>query len=216
MGHVAIIDYGMGNVRSVVNAVEYCGYDALLTADPEEIEAADRVILPGDGAFGDAMVQLRGSGLIGVLEREVLERKKPFLGICVGMQILAATSDEHTEPGTLHEGLGWFEADIVRIRPSDHTLKVPHMGWNTIRIDNPHPVLAGLETFTPSFYFVHSYWMKTRHSRDLVAQTDYGTPLTAIVARDNIVATQFHPEKSQDNGIQLIANFLEWEWPRQW
>lgn len=216
MSQVAIIDYRMGNVRSVVNAVEYCGYDALLTSDPQAIEAADRIILPGDGAFGDAADHLAQEGLIGVLQREVLERKKPFLGICVGMQILAATSEEHLDrPGELHRGLGWFDADIVRIRPSSRDLKVPHMGWNALQIVQPHPVLAGFESFVPSFYFVHSYWMKMKSEAELIALTDYGEPLTAVVARENVVATQFHPEKSQDNGIQLLSNFLEWEYPSQ-
>jgi glutamine amidotransferase len=210
-GRVAVIDYGMGNVRSVVNAVEYCGHNAVLTADPLEIEAAERIILPGDGAFGDAMAQLESTDLVGILQREVLERAKPFLGICVGMQILATSSGEHMLSGTPHPGRGWFAADIVQISPDDRALKVPHMGWNEVHAVSPHPVLAGMESFDPSFYFVHSYWMKLHRAGDLVALTDYGAPLTAIVARDNIVATQFHPEKSQDNGIQLIANFLDWK-----
>jgi glutamine amidotransferase len=210
MGHVAIIDYGMGNVRSVLNAVVYCGFDPILTADPAVIRNADRIILPGDGAFGDAMAHLREADLIGLLEQEVLEKGKPFLGICVGMQILAASSNEHTDNDELHEGLGWFDARIARILPQDPSLKVPHMGWTSLHQTNPHPLLKGFENFSPSFYFVHSYWMEVASSNEVIATADHGGVLTAIIGRDNIVATQFHPEKSQDNGIELFGNFLNW------
>jgi glutamine amidotransferase len=210
LGRVAIIDYRMGNVRSVMNAVEYCGHEPILTADAAAIRDADRIILPGDGAFGDAMEHLRDADLIDLLEREVIAGGKPFLGICVGMQILATTSLEHVDTADPHVGLGWFDAEIVRIEPRDAALKVPHMGWSQIDQVASHPILRGFEAFDPSFYFVHSYRMELRQDANLIGSASHGEQITAIIGRDNIVATQFHPEKSQDNGLELLGNFLSW------
>jgi imidazole glycerol-phosphate synthase subunit HisH len=210
MSQVAIIDYDMGNVRSVINAVDYCGFDPILTADHNHIRDADRIILPGDGAFGDAMAHLRKADLIDLLEDEVLKKGKPFLGICVGMQILASTYTEHTEDDEGHVGLGWFPAKNIPIAPADPALKVPQMGWNALQKTGSHALFSGFESFDPSFYFVHSYWMEMENPAELLGTVDYGLPLTAMIGRDNIVATQFHPEKSQDNGIELLTNFLNW------
>lgn len=211
MARVAIINYRMGNIRSVINAVDYCGHEPVFTADPAVIAECERIILPGDGAFGDAMAHLQDGGLIETLSREVRDKGKPFLGICVGMQVLAATSNEHLgEDGRLHDGLGWIPADVVRIEPKDKSLKIPHMGWNNLHRLRDHPVLAGIRDENLSYYFVHSYWMRLRDDASLVATADYGEPLTAIVASGNVVATQFHPEKSQDSGIELLSNFLSW------
>lgn len=203
---VAIVDYGMGNVRSVSNAVDYCGCDAEITADPQTLADASHIILPGVGAFGDAVANLRGRGLVETLEREVLERGKPFLGVCVGMQILARQGQEH---GT-HDGLGWLPADVVRLTPASTACKIPHMGWNEVALRGTHPVFAGLQGSALTFYFVHSFHMVCDDLDLVLGTVDHGGAVTAAVARDNIVATQFHPEKSQDNGIELFTNFLRW------
>jgi glutamine amidotransferase len=210
MSHVAIVDYGINNIRSVRNAVDYCGFDPVITSDKAQIEDASHVILPGVGAFGDAMSNLRSRSLDELLERAVREKGKPFLAICLGMQLLARTSEEHAETGEPHKGLGWFDASIERIRPNDPGLKIPHMGWNNVTTERDHPVLAGIRPNNLNFYFVHSFAMTCRDRSDLVAVAQYGQPVTAIIARDNLVATQFHPEKSQDSGIELLGNFLRW------
>ena len=210
MSHVAIVDYGINNIRSVRNAVDYCGFDPVITSDKAEIENASHVILPGVGAFGDAMTNLRSRGLDALLERTVREKGKPFLAVCLGMQLLARTSEEHADDGVPHRGLGWLDASIERIRPNDPELKIPHMGWNNVTTERDHLVLAGIRPNNLNFYFVHSFAMHCNDKSDLVALAQYGQPVTAIVARDNLVATQFHPEKSQDSGIELLGNFLRW------
>jgi len=196
----------MGNVRSVQNAFEALGRDAVVTSDPGVIAEADRLVLPGVGAFGDAMENLRERGLVDVLNREVLETKKPFLGICLGMQLLAKSSSEH---GT-HAGLGWIDAEVTRFDFPATGLKVPHMGWDEIVPRGKHPLMAGLRADQFVFYFVHSFFVICREPGDVAASCDYGTSFTAAIQRGNIFATQFHPEKSQDNGIQLLQNFAEW------
>jgi len=196
----------MGNVRSVHNALDLLGLDAVVTADPAVIESADRLILPGVGAFGDAMSNLRSRGLIDVLTRSVIENGKPFLGICLGMQLLARTSSEH---GT-HEGLGWIDAEVDRFSFPANDLKVPHLGWNDVTPQRVHPLLEGLREDQFVFYFVHSFHVICHDASDVVASCDYGLPFTAAVARRNIFAAQFHPEKSQDNGLQILRNFAEW------
>jgi glutamine amidotransferase len=206
---VAIIDYGMGNVRSVRNAVEYCGYDAAITSDPALIADAHHLILPGVGAFGDAMKKLRDLNLIETLNREVRDKGKPLLGVCLGMQVLARSSTEHAANGEPYRGLGWFEADVIRLEVNGE-LKIPHMGWNSLSKLRDHPVLAGVRDKDLNFYFVHSYWTKCDDPADVSAIVHYDQAITAIIARDNIVATQFHPEKSQDSGIDLLSNFLKW------
>jgi glutamine amidotransferase len=210
MTSVAIIDYGMGNVRSVKNAVEYCGHDAAITADAAAIADASRIILPGVGAFEAAMENLKRAGLVEVLEANVREKGKPMLGICLGMQVLAKSSTEHANGNGAHHGFGWFDAEVIRVEPKQGDLKIPHMGWNNLSKEREHPVLSGIADKNLNFYFVHSYQMQCRNKEDVVAFANYGVPVTAVVARGNIVATQFHPEKSQDSGIELLGGFLAW------
>lgn len=210
MAHVAIVDYGINNSRSVRNAVDYCGFEGVISGDPAVIDDASHVILPGVGAFGDAMTNLRARGLEEVLERVVREKGKPFLAICLGMQLLARTSEEHASHDQPHRGLGWLDADVLRISTNDPDLKIPHMGWNVVSKEREHPVLAGIAPGNLAFYFVHSFAMHCNDQSDVVGRAQYGQSITSIVARDNIVATQFHPEKSQDTGIELLGNFLRW------
>ncbi len=171
---------------------------------------ASHVILPGVGAFGDAMNNIRARGLDEVLDRHVREKGKPFLAVCLGMQLLAQTSEEHTDDGVLHRGLGWFDADVVRLMPNDPGLKIPHMGWNMVAKERDHPILANIRESNLAFYFVHSFVMRCNHPGDVVGLAQYGQSVTAIIAKDNMAATQFHPEKSQDSGIELVGNFLRW------
>jgi glutamine amidotransferase len=210
MARVAIIDYGINNVRSVRNAVEYCGHEAVVTHGHEEIVDASHIILPGVGAFGDAMKNIRNHGLDEMLVRDVCETGKPLLAVCLGMQLLAETSEEHADDGVLLKGLGVIEADVRRLRPKDPELKIPHMGWNNVTKLREHPILANLRETNLAFYFVHSFAMSCKNEADVVGVTNYGQDVTAIVARDNIVGTQFHPEKSQDSGLELMSNFLQW------
>jgi glutamine amidotransferase len=203
---IAIVDYGMGNVRSVHNALEYIGEDAIVTADPQVIDDAERVILPGVGAFGDAMANLQSRGLVDVLHRQVIEQRKPFLGICLGLQLLAKDSSEHST----HAGLGWFDASVVRFNGATRGLKVPHMGWNEVRREVDHPLVASLGQDQLVFYFVHSFHIVCHDPADVACTCEYGARFTAAIHRDNIFATQFHPEKSQDNGIQLLTEFARW------
>lgn len=206
MTTVAVIDYGRGNVRSVANAIEYCGADVVVTADPATIDDATHIILPGVGAFGDAMTALHARHIPEVLHRQAFEKGKPFLGVCLGMQLLASLSAEHGE----HEGLGWIAGDVVRFTPGPDALKIPHMGWNNISVKKQHPLLERLSAEQLNFYFVHSYHFRPSDPDVLVAVCDFGSPFAAVVAKDNIVAAQFHPEKSQDSGIEVLENFIAW------
>jgi glutamine amidotransferase len=205
-----IIDYGSGNLRSADKAfqrmsAEVDGGAILVTADPEAVAQADRIVLPGVGAFADCRSGLMAiEGLHEAVERRVREGA-PFLGICIGMQLMATRGLEHGET----PGFGWIPGDVVRIEPDDPALKVPHMGWNELVIDRPHPVLAGIENGDHA-YFVHSYHLRPQDPGHRLAHTDYGGTITAVVGRDNMVGTQFHPEKSQQTGLRLIANFLRW------
>ncbi len=182
----------------------------MVTNDPSAVAAADRVVLPGVGAFADCRRGLYAvNGMVAALEEAVRRNGRPFFGICVGMQLLAERGREYE----VTPGLGWIAGEVDRIAPNDPNLKIPHMGWNTLNVDRAHPLLDGL-TLGPQglhAYFVHSYEIKVADRADLVAEADYGGPVTAIVARDNIVGTQFHPEKSQRLGLALIANFLKWK-----
>jgi imidazole glycerol-phosphate synthase subunit HisH len=212
-GVVAIIDYGSGNLRSaekaMARAVSDGGLNAsvIVTSDADAVLRAERIVLPGVGAFADCMSGLRAvPGMAGALTEAVKQRGVPFLGICVGMQLMAARGLEH---GT-HEGLAWIEGDVVRLTPSDPALKIPHMGWNTLRVSRSHPVLAHVQGNETHTYFVHSFAFAAKHDRDVVASTDYGGPIAAVVARDNMIGTQFHPEKSQAVGLQLLQNFVRW------
>ena len=202
---IAIVDYGMGNVRSLRNAFEYLGEDVLVTSDAAELDAADRVVLPGVGAFGDAMVAIRERGLESVLNRQALELKKPVLGICLGMQLFAKTSIEHGE----HRGLGWIDADISRL-DVPAPLKVPHVGWNDLHFSATDWLFNGIRPGQANFYFVHSFHMVCHDASDRIATTDYGSDVTAVVRRGNLIAAQFHPEKSQDNGLKMLGNWVRW------
>ena len=214
--HVAIIDYGSGNLHSAAKAFERAareGGSALavkVTARPEDVADADRIVLPGVGAFADCKRGLEEvPGMIDALEEAVQERGKPFLGICVGLQLMAERGLEHG----VTPGLGWIKGEVRAIAPSDPDLKVPHMGWNTLHVVRANPLLEGVPTGEGGLhaYFVHSYHLVPEEKADLVASTDYGGPITAFVAKDNMAGTQFHPEKSQKLGLALIANFLRWE-----
>lgn len=212
---VAIINYGSGNLHSAAKAFERASRESehnqpiLVTDDPEQVRKADRVVLPGVGAFADCRRGLDAvPGMVEALTETVRGKGRPFLGICVGMQLLAERGREYE----VTEGLGWIAGEVDRITPQDPTLKIPHMGWNTLDTARAHPLLDGLPLGPQGLhaYFVHSYHLNVSNRTDLIAQADYGGPVTAIVARDTIAGTQFHPEKSQRLGLKLIANFLNW------
>ena len=206
-----LVDYDSGNLHSAEKAfqrmaAEVGGGDVLVSSHPEDIARADRVVLPGDGAFPACRQALSDHvGLYEAIRDAVTVRAVPFLGICVGMQMLATWGREYRDT----QGFGWIGGEVVRITPGERSLKVPHMGWNDLVIDQPHPVLAGITTGDHA-YFVHSYHFRTDDPGHLLAHVDYGGPITAIVGRDTIVGTQFHPEKSQTTGLRLIGNFLRW------
>jgi glutamine amidotransferase len=209
---VAIVDYGSGNLRSAekalarVAAEQSTGQQVIVTSDADAVAKAERIVLPGVGAFADCMSGLRAvPGMVDALKDAVLKRGVPFLGICVGMQLLADVGREFGD----HAGLGWIGGEVVKIAPSDPALKIPHMGWNELKIERAHPLLANIPA-SGHAYFVHSYHCRAKDKRDVLATTDYGETLTAMIARDNIAGTQFHPEKSQAVGLTLLANFLKW------
>ena len=199
---IAIIDYQMGNLRSVQKAFEKIGHAAVITSEPRQISEAGKIVLPGVGAFEDAIAELRHRDLIGPI-REAIESGKPFLGICLGLQLLFDVSYEHG----VHEGLGILPGKVVRFDvPPEY--KVPHMGWNEARIRRPAPILAGIEDGT-HFYFVHSYYVVPEDPSMVAIEADYHQPFCAMAWRDNLFATQFHPEKSQSHGLRLLQNFAE-------
>ncbi len=210
---VAIVDYGSGNLRSAAKAFERAAREAgtdervLVTSSPADVAAADRIVLPGVGAFADCRAGLYAvPGMVDTLQRQVIERGKPFLGICVGMQLMATRGVEYG----VHAGLDWIAGDVVRIEPGKDHLKIPHMGWNELTDLKPHALLDGIAPRAHA-YFVHSYQLAASKPETVLALTDYGGPVTAIVGRDNLAGTQFHPEKSQATGLRLIANFLRWK-----
>ena len=212
MSSVAIIDYGSGNLRSAAKAFERAvaeaglAIDIQVTADPETVARADRIVLPGVGAFGDCRRGLDAlPGMHDVLERRVRQDGRPFLGICVGMQLLASWGREHGD----HQGFGWIPGEVVPLHSSDPALKIPHMGWNELVIDRPHPLVEGLSNGAHA-YFVHSFRFAADAPADVLAHVEYGGPIAAILEHDNIAGTQFHPEKSQETGLRLITNFLRW------
>lgn len=215
MQRVVLIDYGSGNLHSAAKAVERAARDGEISAEvivsarPDAVRNADRVILPGVGAYADCKRGLEAvPGMIDTLEEVVRKRARPFLGICVGMQLMAERGLEHA----VTPGFGWIKGDVQAIAPNDAALKIPHMGWNTLNVVTSHALLDGLATGPNGLhaYFVHSFHLQAKERRVVVAETDYGGPVTAMVADGNIAGTQFHPEKSQTLGLRLLANFLRW------
>ena len=213
---VAIIDYGSGNLRSATKAFERAAREAgisagiELTADAERVRGADRIVLPGVGAYADCATGLHAvEGMWEAVEEAAIARGRPFLGICVGMQLMSERGLEKT----VTQGFGWIAGDVKQITPADPSLKVPQIGWNTIELKRDHPLFAGIATGPQGLhaYFVHSYHLDARRPEEVLAVTDYGGPVTAAVAKDNLAGTQFHPEKSQALGLALIANFLRWK-----
>lgn len=214
-GTVALIDYGSGNLHSAGKALERAareggtGMQVVVTSDPQAVRRADRIMLPGVGAYADCRRGLDAvPGMVEALTEAVIEKGRPFLGICVGLQLLATRGLEHG----ITKGLGWIAGDVVKITPDDAALKIPHMGWNSLDMRRPHVLLEGIPTGAGGLdaYFVHSYHLEPARREDVVATSEYGGSITAMVARDNIAGTQFHPEKSQRLGLALLANFLKW------
>lgn len=211
---VAIIDYGSGNLRSAAKAFERAVREAneshsiIVTSDADVVRKADRVVLPGVGAFADCKAGLAAvPGMIDAMEEAVLRNGRPFLGICVGMQLMAERGLEHGS----HQGLGWIKGDVVPLDPADPSLKIPHMGWNELDFsEGCHPVLTGIAPKSHA-YFVHSYHFAVSAAEQRLATVDYGGPISALIGRDTMIGTQFHPEKSQALGLALLTNFLRWK-----
>jgi imidazole glycerol-phosphate synthase subunit HisH len=207
-----LVDYDSGNLHSAEKAFQRMARegghgDVLVSSRPEDVARADRIVLPGDGAFPACRAALGSyGGLFEAIAEAVTQRARPFLGICVGMQMMATVGREYTDT----PGFDWVAGEVLRIAPADPALKVPHMGWNDMVIDHPHPVLAGIATGDHA-YFVHSYHMQVSNPAERLAHCDYAGEITAIIGRDNMIGTQFHPEKSQGTGLRLIANFLQWK-----
>ncbi|KQQ78547.1 imidazole glycerol phosphate synthase subunit HisH [Rhizobium sp. Leaf321] len=213
---VAIIDYGSGNLRSATKAFERAAREAGIDAEidltdkPDAVASADRVVLPGVGAYADCRAGLDAvSGMHEALIEAVETNARPFLGVCVGMQLMSSRGLEKTTS----EGFGWIKGDVVEMTPSDPSLKIPQIGWNTLELANPHPLFEGIPTGPDGLhaYFVHSYHLAAANPSDVIATTEYGGAMTAFVGRDNMVGAQFHPEKSQTLGLALISNFLRWK-----
>jgi glutamine amidotransferase len=211
-----IVDYGSGNLHSAAKALERAARESgsnepiIVTSDPDRVARADRIVLPGVGAFGDCKRGLNAvPGLIEAMTEAVRKKGRPFFGICVGMQLLAERGREYQ----VTEGLGWIKGEVDRITPKDPTLKIPHMGWNTLNSKRAHPLFEGISLGPQGLhaYFVHSYQLKPADRADLLAEADYGGPVTAALARDNLAGSQFHPEKSQRLGLALLSNFLRWK-----
>ena len=209
--NTVIVDYNSGNLRSAEKsfhrmATELDAGQITVSADPDVVRKADRVVLPGVGAFADCRRELGAiDGLFGAIEEQV-NRGTPFMGICVGMQMMATRGLEHGK----HDGFDWIKGEVTELDPADKSLKIPHMGWNALNILSDHPVFTGIASGDHA-YFVHSYHLKPEDEKDLIASVNYGEPITAAVARDNMIGTQFHPEKSQSTGLRLIGNFLQWK-----
>ena len=211
MSLAVLVDYDSGNLHSAEKAfqrmaLEVGSGEVIVSSHPEDVARADRIVLPGDGAFPACRAALGSyGGLYEAIAEAVTVKARPLLGICVGMQMLASRGHEYR----LTEGFGWIDGDVVRIEPADRTLKVPHMGWNDLVVESAHPVLQGLSTGDHA-YFVHSYHFQVANPAHRLAYCDYGSAVTAIIGRDTLIGTQFHPEKSQAAGLRLIANFLRW------
>ena len=212
MNDTVLIDYGSGNLRSAEKALiraardRGLGVNIIVSSDPGSVAGAGRIVLPGVGAFADCMNGLtKIPGMREALQTAVLERGVPFLGICVGMQLLASVGREFGD----HPGLGWIDGEVMTLSPSDPALKIPQIGWNELTVTSPHPLFAGIESGAHA-YFVHSFAMRPVNPAHILAKSDYGGPFAAAIGRDNIAGTQFHPEKSQKIGLHLLGNFLEW------
>ena len=210
---VALIDYGSGNLRSAEKALARAaseggtGHEIVVTSDPDVAAKAERIVLPGVGAFADCMNGVTAiPGMADALSDAVRKRGAPFLGICVGMQLLASVGREFGD----HPGLGWIEGEVVIIKPSKPEIKVPHMGWNELKMLRPHPLFDGIPK-AANAYFVHSYKFVAKHESDVLATTEYDGTINAVIGRGNIAGTQFHPEKSQAVGLRLLQNFLKWK-----
>ena len=203
---VGIVDHGMGNLLSVYHAVDMVGGTPRVCRDPRELSEMERIIMPGVGSFGQCVANLKEKGFVEALDENVLKRGKPFFGICLGMQVLARRGFEGGE----YPGLGWFDAEVVLLRPSDASLRVPQIGWNSVTYRKESPLFKGLPA-EPDFYFVHSYFMRCREEEAIEASCDYGETITVAVRKANIFASQFHPEKSQEFGLRVLENFLKWE-----
>jgi glutamine amidotransferase len=206
---VAIVDYGAGNLRSAEKALAAAAKESarvVVTSDPDAVRKADRIVLPGVGAFADCKRGLDAlPGMVEALEEAVLKQGKPFLGICVGMQLMASVGVEFGE----HKGLDWIKSKVVVLDPADRSLRIPQMGWNNLELKRAHPALADTRSGDHA-YFVHSYHLVAERPQDVIATVDYGGPVTAIIGRDNLLGVQFHPEKSQHVGLALLARFLKW------
>ena len=203
---IGIVDYGMGNLLSVYSAFDFLGADVKICKHPEELMEVTRIVIPGVGAFKDCVDRIVGSGFKEALDEQVLQKGKPILGICLGMQVMAKKGLEGSE----NQGLGWFDATVVRLAPSDLELRVPNIGWNDISFDPDVFLFRGLPK-NADFYHVHSYFMDATYANDVVATYEYSQRVTAAVLKDNIFATQFHPEKSQDHGLKILENFMVWK-----
>lgn len=203
---VGIIDYGMGNLLSVRHALDFLGAEATVCAHPRELDDIGRIILPGVGAFGDCIRNLKQAGFVQALTDRVIRDGVPVLGICLGMQVMARRSFEGGE----HEGLGWIDGDVVRIQTGDASLRVPHVGWNEVHYRKGSPLFDRLPD-AGDFYFVHSYVVDCDNPADVEATCEYGRTITAAIRKKNIFATQFHPEKSQEHGLSILKNFIAWE-----
>lgn len=203
---VGIVNYGMGNLLSVYNVFDYLGEDVIFCSEPEQLKEVDRIVIPGVGAFKECMERLTKKNFVEALNEEILFKSKPTLGICLGMQVMAKKSNEGGEC----LGLGWIDAEVVKIPDQNKSLKVPNIGWNDVTYKSNSILFSNLSQRS-DFYFVHSFYMNCKNSENVIATYNYDIEITAAIQEKNIVATQFHPEKSQDNGIQLISNFLKWK-----
>lgn len=202
---IAIVDYKMGNTRSVAKTLKAMGHDTVLTHDPNQLRDASHIILPGVGAYEDGMKHLHELQLIEILEEEVIRKGKPFLAICIGLQLLAETGMEHGGP---HKGLGWIQGRVDRFSVDEQLYKVPHVGWNNVSLTGNSPLFLGITAPQPDFYFVHSYHLQDADPADVIATCEYGETFVAAIQKNNIYGTQFHPEKSQGLGVQLLQNFI--------